>query len=556
MMKRTRFAIMFYIKRTKPTAQGLCPIYVRVTINHERIEFSISEAIHPDSWNSETQRAMVQDHNDKELKEIFETRIKNNDLDTSTKINLAMKISDLVNDTLIEDGIFFSKQGSTIEYCKFEYATAEGKSQPYVFGGAIYIYRYSNLIVNNCLFENNFAFAGGAIYCKEAAPIIMNNHITKCLAHSSGGAMVFIYSGPVILNNTFDNNNSGYNGGAVLFYESSPYVLNNKFLKNKAVNSGGAIFCEQNTKSILTKEEYSPVAKVKFPRDPEFDKINLNSIELRNTNSYYGRFINNLICENKAALGGGMALYATAPELTNITLSNNRADTAAGGINCDLSSPQVTNSIINGNSQDQVFMIGKSQPVFKYCNIEKGTSGIRKDSTCKSTFSYSNIISEIPTFSSPAGGDYSLGAGSECIDAGTPDTSSLKLPTIDLSGKNRVVNKRIDIGALEFSGDKKTKKSTKEESVESNSDENGEMFTTIFPNPNNGCFSVTIHNNKYESISVIVISQAGQTVYHNNFSAEKWFEKQINLAGFAQGVYVIMIYSDETLLYNGEIVIN
>jgi site-specific recombinase XerD len=64
MMKRTRFAIMFYIKRTKPTAQGLCHIYVRVSVNTERIEFSINESVHPDSWNSKAQRAKVQENND------------------------------------------------------------------------------------------------------------------------------------------------------------------------------------------------------------------------------------------------------------------------------------------------------------------------------------------------------------------------------------------------------------------------------------------------------------------------------------------------------------
>lgn len=63
MMKRTRFAIMFYIKRTKPTAQGTCPIYVRVSVNCQRVEFSMNKFIHPDIWNSKTQRAMVQDQN-------------------------------------------------------------------------------------------------------------------------------------------------------------------------------------------------------------------------------------------------------------------------------------------------------------------------------------------------------------------------------------------------------------------------------------------------------------------------------------------------------------
>jgi predicted outer membrane repeat protein len=506
----------------------------------------------PMSWDTLKFKMPV----DEDLKKIIETRIKNNDLDTATKISLVMKIPDLVNDNLIADSVFSSKLGSRLAYCRFEYTTSESKEQPFVFGGAVYIYRYSNLVISNCLFENNFAFAGGAIYCKEAAPVIINNRIIKCKAHSSGGAMVFVHSGPVIMNNIINDNTSGYNGGAVLFYESSPYVLNNIFMRNKAENSGGAIYCEQNVNSLLLAGKYSPVAKIKFQRDLTFDKVNINSITLKNTNSYYGRFINNLISENKAVTGGGMALYATAPEFTNITLSGNKADNKGGGIYCDLSSPQLINSILYENVTEQVFLVGECQPVFRYCNIESGISGVRKDSTCKNTFDYSNISNSNPKLKSQTGSNYSLDAGSDCIDAGTPDTASLRLPTIDLSGKNRIINGRIDLGALEYNGSK-TIKSTEENQTEYKeiSSENSEMYTSVFPNPNSGMFSVVIHNNIYESITMEIISQAGQTVYINNFKTDKWFEKQIDLSDYANGIYLVVIHSDDVLLYNGEIII-
>jgi predicted outer membrane repeat protein len=495
--------------------------------------------------------------NDEVYRKMIEPRIKSKDLDTATKINLVLKIPDAVNDTILADSVFSTKQGSQLSYCRFEYSTSEAKAQPYVFGGAIYIYRYSNLLINNCIFENNNAYAGGAIYCKEAAPILLYNKILKCKAQSSGGAMVFIHSAPVVMNNTITDNVSGYNGGAILFYESSPYVLNNIFLRNKAVNSGGAVFCEQKRNPYISTGKYSPVANVRYPRDVAFDKINLNTLPIQNTNSFYGRFINNIICDNKAATGGGMALFATAPEFTNITLSNNKADTAGGGIYCELSSPRLTNSIINGNVKSQVYMVGESLPEFSYCDVESGISGIKKDSTCKSTLSFSNITSLAPKFNSPTGGDYSLGAGSECIDAGTPDTTSLKLPKVDQSGKNRVVNGRIDLGALEYAGSKTTQKSTEEndKSNETIPDEAGEMFTCIFPNPTCGSFSLVMHNNLYESVTVTVYSQTGQIVYINNFKTEKWFEKQIDLTGFPKGVYIIMIHSDKSLLYNEEIII-
>jgi predicted outer membrane repeat protein len=493
-----------------------------------------------------------------EYNKIFKEMIEKGKLDTTTKINLVMEIPDKVNDTLLADSLFNTKQGSRLTYCRFEYGTAAGKEQPYVFGGAIYIYRYSNLIINNCMFENNFAYAGGAIYCKEAAPVIANNIIRKCKTQSSGGAMVFIHSGPILINNKITDNASGYNGGAILFYESSPYVLNNTFLRNSAINSGGAIFCEKKWATFLETGIYSPTDKITFVRDESFAKEYLGAFPFKNTSSYYGRFINNIICENKSDFGGGISLMATKPEFTNITVNSNIADSAGGGIYCLLSAPQITNSIVNGNSRDQIYLNGESSPLIRYCNIESGFYGIEKDSSCNVTYEYINILNVPSKFSNPARDDYSLTKGSGCIDAGMPDTTSLSLPETDILGEPRIINKIIDLGALEYTGDKTKSKSTEEsnsddkENLTSNTDE---MFTSVFPNPASGSFSIAIHNNIYEFITVRIFAQNGHTIYLNSFKAGKWFEEQINLEGTSYGTYIVVIYSDDVVLYKDEIII-
>ena len=494
---------------------------------------------------------------DEELKTIIETRIREKDLDTTTKISLIMNIPDEVNDMQLPDSIFCMQQGSLISFCKFEYATAEGKAQPYVFGGAMYIYRYSNLIISDCLFQNNFAYAGGAIYCKEAAPVIIYNRIINCSAQSSGGAMVFIHSGPIVMNNTIKNNASGFNGGAIMFYESYPYVVNNIFLRNKAINSGGAIYCEQKQNSSIKQRSYPPAKRVKFPRNALFEKANLNPTLLTNSTSYYGRFINNVICQNNAAIGGGVSLSATMPEFTNITLSDNTADSAGGGIYCESASPQLTNSIIYDNTNDQVYLVGNSNPMFRYCSIESALSGIKKDSTNKDSFEYTENNSNAPQYANSAIGDYSLESKSGSIDEGIRDTASLRLPMVDLSGKDRVANGRIDIGALEYPGDKSKTKSTEDEdkTIEGLTDVDGEMYASIFPNPNNGKFFIVIHNNIYESINIKIISSSGQIIYLNKLEAVKWFEKEIDLSGVNSGIYVIMIYSGDSIVYNGELII-
>lgn len=53
MHMNTSVTILFFVKRSKPTAEGLLPIYVRVTVDGQRIEFSARHNVHPDKWSTE-----------------------------------------------------------------------------------------------------------------------------------------------------------------------------------------------------------------------------------------------------------------------------------------------------------------------------------------------------------------------------------------------------------------------------------------------------------------------------------------------------------------------
>jgi site-specific recombinase XerD len=49
----TTVSVLFYIKRSKANNEGICPIYVRVTIQSKRFEFSANKYINPDRWSRE-----------------------------------------------------------------------------------------------------------------------------------------------------------------------------------------------------------------------------------------------------------------------------------------------------------------------------------------------------------------------------------------------------------------------------------------------------------------------------------------------------------------------
>ncbi len=49
-------SILFYIKRAKVNKDGFCPIYVRVTVNSKRFEFSSNKFVAPEKWSSQTSK--------------------------------------------------------------------------------------------------------------------------------------------------------------------------------------------------------------------------------------------------------------------------------------------------------------------------------------------------------------------------------------------------------------------------------------------------------------------------------------------------------------------
>ncbi len=50
---KTTVSILFYIKRAKVNNEGICPIYVRITIQAKRFEFSSNRYVNPEKWSSE-----------------------------------------------------------------------------------------------------------------------------------------------------------------------------------------------------------------------------------------------------------------------------------------------------------------------------------------------------------------------------------------------------------------------------------------------------------------------------------------------------------------------
>jgi len=132
---------------------------------------------------------------------------------------------------------------------------------------------------------------------------------------------------------------------------------------------------------------------------------------------------------NSANLGGGMHNYDLAfPEVTNCTFSGNSANLGGGMYNYH-SSPLLTNCILWGDSPEEMANMGDEDPVVNYSDIQGGYDGT------------GNIDAD-PLFADPGSGDYHLGPGSPCVDAGANNAPNL--PAYDFERDPRVMDGNRD----------------------------------------------------------------------------------------------------------------
>ena len=140
-------------------------------------------------------------------------------------------------------------------------------------------------------------------------------------------------------------------------------------------------------------------------------------------------FTNVTISDNLAPYGGGMYLLSSNPTFTNVTFSGNSA-TYGGGIlflynihhdgQIDGSSPTLTNSILWGNSPDEIYFwefesAGHSITI-SYSDIQGGEAGIvANDGTVY--WGEGNIDSD-PLFCETQNGDFTLASNSPCVGTG------------------------------------------------------------------------------------------------------------------------------------------
>jgi len=314
---------------------------------------------------------------------------------------------------------------SLFTFCRFSYGKAVNPDSPQNYGGAICIRKTNKVAISNCLFENSFAYYnGGAIYLEEANILVNNCDFIGNYA----GRSVAPY---------------GY-GGGICTDKGEPLIIHNDFLNNSSTGIGGALavrFKDCPVHHNIFTGNYSALG---------------GAIGILHIPQCYHSLNNNLIVGNSCAFfGGGVSNNNSSPTWINNTIANNTSYSYGGGYYCfDSISPKVYNTIIYGNTAgvgSQVYLWGTySQTDFYHCDIQGGPEEFEgSGSGTAFTGAYENNLDADPLFMMSEPELYALQPESPCVNAGTADTTGLMIPELDLAGKTRFFNNRIDIGAYE-----------------------------------------------------------------------------------------------------------
>ena len=280
------------------------------------------------------------------------------------------------------------------EHIRLENLTIQHGSSEY--GAGIKFSYNSNGIVKNVTIKDNYTDGfGGGIFCRtNSNPIFDNVTVTNNSAEVGGGVKI-VESNPVFINCVVSGNYTthywDWDGGISCSVESNPIFINTEIVNNTSANCSGL------------------------------------------------------------GAGGGAGDFCD-PTLINCTICDN-SDNIYGTIEQhDNSNITMINCILRNYSQDEI-VFGETGPpnsvTISYTNIEDNINGINTNNNGTINWLEGNIDAD-PMFVDTLNNNYQLLQGSPCIDAGTPDTTGLNLPSTDLAGNPRIYNGRIDIGAYEW----------------------------------------------------------------------------------------------------------
>ena len=307
-------------------------------------------------------------------------------------------------------------------------------------GGAIRVTstKASNFKLLNSTFKNNHAYNyGGAVSVQSANVVINkcdfdNNYVSKV----QGGALDLNGNYIIVDNSTF-NNNRAISGGAIAWYRTGGKLLNSVFTNNVANKyDGGALYVSSGATNMyicnvtMNKNTAKYAGSAILSDTLGINIINSSFAENKNTAASYGGTI--CFYKNKANVIGcnftsnnnyyGGAIYTRGKTYTVVVekciFVNNYARSSGGGIHVTKGG--------NANISDSIF-IGNSAYT---CGGDIDTYGV---DTFVARCTFTNSVS-------PRGGSINVGARSIVIDSNFSGSKSDKGAAINIGTVSKILN--------------------------------------------------------------------------------------------------------------------
>jgi len=412
-------------------------------------------------------------------------------------------------------------------YCRFHYGKANIPGSWYAMkvfhdtlsgnqGGAFRIINYQSVEFDHCTFFYNYSRTyGGAIYCND----IQSIKITDC---------------------EFLQNKTMFRGGCIYANNQDSLLITNTTFRNNIALfyfldiQGWRVYVSDGS-AICLITDY-----------PNYSMNTVSSCTFFNNESITTacfwvpqvNFYNNLLTNNYNLKTLFFGRLPSTNQVFNNIIANNYFEVSIPGVYTVSEDMHFFNNILWNNfslaieDDDMAVQWQYNEPHVSYSLIWEGRSV------------GDNIITDDPLFVNPAPGyglesngweyDWSLSNASPAVNTGTPDTTGLNLPELDIAGNPRIYGTRIDMGAYE---------NQVVVGLPKNPLVNAKL--EIIPNPFTDKFSINLlAENKINRISVM--NQSGITIRNMESLPQDGF-MVIDLNTFPSGLYLVVVeYADGT----------
>ncbi|MDD2598711.1 MAG: chitobiase/beta-hexosaminidase C-terminal domain-containing protein [Kiritimatiellae bacterium] len=287
-------------------------------------------------------------------------------------------------------------------------------------------------------------------YCYGSGAGVWGGYLSECVVTGNtargtgGGAAQATLSNCVLVFNTSDQNGGG----------ADSCLMTNCIVRNNFANGyGGGAYGGTFERCLIADNQSSGSGGGTYDATLTDCEIARNTSGYSGGGACYGTLTRCIVSDNTATEGGGtyggtltdsLVNRNTAGDgggtrnsiLKNVTVTGNIADLDGGGV----SGGTLVNCIVWHNWMPDVI---PGQYVGN--NYDDSTINMTYSCTTPAHGGAGNIA-VAPLFVNAAGGDYSLAAGSPCLDAGNSDAVE---STIDLAGNTRIQGTAVDMGAYE-----------------------------------------------------------------------------------------------------------